>query len=87
MVRSGVSLPRWRGRGRKVGYAALAIGSQAWPGVKKTSAEWRRRRKIARLATFRIGKLVRWTSSFLSVPKKLSLGALSRQHPCGSRTG
>ena len=37
--------------------------------------------KIARPAASRDGKLVRWTSSFFSVPKKLSMGALSRQFP------
>jgi Transposase len=39
-----VSLPRWCGRVGKVHHAALAICSQAWAGVKKPSAEWRRRR-------------------------------------------
>jgi len=37
--------------------------------------------KIARRAVSRVGKLVRWTSSFLRLPKKLSMGALSRQFP------
>jgi hypothetical protein len=37
--------------------------------------------KIARRAVSRLGKLVRCTSSFLRLPKKLSMGALSRQFP------
>ena len=39
-----MSLPCWCGRVGKVHHAALAICSQAWAGVKKPSAEWRRRR-------------------------------------------
>ena len=37
--------------------------------------------KTARLAASRVGKVVRWTSSFFRLPKKLSIGALSRQSP------
>jgi hypothetical protein len=33
--------------------------------------------KTARLAASRVGKAVRWTSSVLSEPKKLSMGALT----------
>jgi hypothetical protein len=32
--------------------------------------------KMARLAASRVGKVVRWTSSFFRLPKKLSIGAL-----------
>ena len=42
--RARLSLPRGCGQVGKVRHAALAICSQAWAGVKKPSAEWRRRR-------------------------------------------
>ena len=35
---AGLSLPRWRGRSREVGHAALALRAWAWVGVEKPSA-------------------------------------------------
>jgi len=59
--------------------------SQASAGVKKPTPEWRRRRlsKISKCsssacrAAALVGKVVRWTSSFFRLPKKLSIGELS----------
>jgi hypothetical protein len=75
-----MSLTRWSGHPGKVGgHAVLAMCSSASAGVKKPTPEWRRRRlsKISKCsssacrAAALVGKVVRWTSSFFRLPKKL----------------